>query len=59
MYFTLIMAFAILALIIAVPLGGQGAYALSLFIGDEIEFQPSSATGLCRVLLRSRFWSVC
>jgi len=38
MYFILIMAFAILALIIAVPLGGQGAYALSLFIGNKLNF---------------------
>jgi putative ABC transport system permease protein len=38
MYFTLILAFAILALIIAVPLGGQGAYALSLYIGSMLKF---------------------
>jgi putative ABC transport system permease protein len=38
MYFTLILAFAILALIIAVPLGGQGAYGLSLFIGNKLKF---------------------
>ena len=38
MYFTLIMAFAILALLIAVPLGGQGAYALSLFISSQLNF---------------------
>ena len=38
MYFTLILAFAILALLIAVPLGGQGAYALSLFISSKLNF---------------------
>jgi putative ABC transport system permease protein len=38
MYFTLILAFAILALVIAIPLGGQGAYALSLFIGTKLKF---------------------
>jgi putative ABC transport system permease protein len=38
MYFTLILAFAILALLIAVPLGGQGAYGLSLFIGSKLKF---------------------
>jgi putative ABC transport system permease protein len=38
MYLTLIMAFSILALIIAIPLGGQGAYGLALFIADELNF---------------------
>ena len=38
MYFTLILAFAILALLIAVPLGGQGAFALSLFIASKLNF---------------------
>jgi len=38
MYLTLIMAFGILALLIAVPLGGQGAYGLALFIAGEINF---------------------
>jgi putative ABC transport system permease protein len=38
MYLTLIMAFAILALMIAVPLGGQGAYGLALFIAGEMNF---------------------
>jgi putative ABC transport system permease protein len=38
MYFTLILAFAILALIVAVPLGGQGAYGLSLFMGSMLNF---------------------
>jgi putative ABC transport system permease protein len=38
MYLALIMAFAILALLIAVPLGGQGAYALALFIATKIRF---------------------
>ncbi len=38
MYLTLIMAFGVLALAIAVPLGGQGAYGLSLFISGELNF---------------------
>lgn len=38
MYLTLIMAFAILALMIAVPLGGQGAYGLAQFIASEMDF---------------------
>jgi putative ABC transport system permease protein len=38
MYLALIMAFAVLALLIAVPLGGQGAYALALFIATKIRF---------------------
>lgn len=38
MYITLIMAFGILALLIAVPLGGQGAYGLALFISGEMNF---------------------
>ncbi|HNN14804.1 MAG TPA: FtsX-like permease family protein, partial [Anaerolineales bacterium] len=38
MYLTLIMAFAALALLIAVPLGGQGAYGLAIFIADELNF---------------------
>lgn len=38
MYITLIMIFAALALLIAVPLGGQGAYGLALFIADELNF---------------------
>ena len=38
MYLTLIMAFAIMALLIAVPLGGQGAYGLSLFIATKLNF---------------------
>jgi putative ABC transport system permease protein len=38
MYFTLIMAFAILALLIAVPLGGVGAYQLSSFIAETLRF---------------------
>jgi putative ABC transport system permease protein len=39
MYFTLIMAFAILALLIAVPLGGIGAYRLSSFIAETLRFK--------------------
>jgi putative ABC transport system permease protein len=38
MYFTLIMAFGVLALLIAVPLGGQGAYGLSLFVASTLRF---------------------
>ena len=38
MYITLIMSFGILALLIAVPLGGQGAYGLALFISSEMNF---------------------
>ncbi len=39
MYLVLILCFAALALLIAVPLGGQGAYALALFIGDKLNFR--------------------
>jgi putative ABC transport system permease protein len=38
MYVTLILAFGILALLIAVPLGGQGAYGLAFFIASEMNF---------------------
>ncbi len=38
MYITLILAFGVIALLIAVPLGGQGAYALSAFIASKINF---------------------
>jgi putative ABC transport system permease protein len=38
MYLALILAFGVLALLIAVPLGGQGAYGLSLFIASELNF---------------------
>lgn len=38
MYLALIMAFSVLALLIAVPLGGQGAYGLALFIANELKF---------------------
>ena len=38
MYIVLIMAFGVIALLIAVPLGGQGAYALSAFIANKINF---------------------
>lgn len=38
MYLTLIMAFGVLALLIAIPLGGQGAYGLALFISGEMNF---------------------
>jgi putative ABC transport system permease protein len=38
MYIILILAFSVVALLIAVPLGGQGAYALSAFIANKINF---------------------
>jgi putative ABC transport system permease protein len=38
MYLTLIMAFGVLALAIAIPLGGQGAYGLARFIAGELNF---------------------
>ncbi len=38
MYFALILAFSLIALVIAVPLGGQGAYALSAFIAQKVNF---------------------
>jgi putative ABC transport system permease protein len=38
MYLVLILSFGVLALLIAVPLGGQGAYGLSLFIADKMGF---------------------
>jgi len=38
MYIALIMAFGVIALLIAVPLGGQGAFALSAYIADKMNF---------------------
>lgn len=38
MYLVLILVFGFLALLIAVPLGGQGAYWLSEFIADKLGF---------------------
>jgi putative ABC transport system permease protein len=38
MYIVLILAFGVIALLIAVPLGGQGAYALSAFIAKKLNF---------------------
>ncbi len=38
MYLAMIMAFGVLALLIAVPLGGQGAYGLALYIAGELNF---------------------
>jgi putative ABC transport system permease protein len=38
MYLMLIMSFGVLALLIAIPLGGQGAYGLALFISGEMNF---------------------
>ncbi|NOY99538.1 MAG: ABC transporter permease [Chloroflexi bacterium] len=38
MYLALILSFSALALLIAVPLGGQGAYALARYTADEMSF---------------------
>ncbi|MHB8087547.1 MAG: ABC transporter permease, partial [Anaerolineaceae bacterium] len=38
MYMVLILSFCLIALAIAVPLGGQGAYGLAAFIADQINF---------------------
>jgi putative ABC transport system permease protein len=38
MYLTLIMAFGLLALLIAIPLGGQGAFGLASYIANEMKF---------------------
>lgn len=38
MYLTLIIAFAVLALLLAVPAGGQGAYALASYMADQLNF---------------------
>ena len=38
MYLTLIMAFAVLSLLVAIPLGGWGAYGLAEFIADNLNF---------------------
>ena len=38
MYIVLILSFGVIALLIAVPLGGQGAYMLSDFIAGKINF---------------------
>ncbi len=38
MYITLIMSFGVIALVIAVPFGGIGAYALSEFIASTLSF---------------------
>lgn len=38
MYIVLIVAFGVIALLISVPIGGQGAYALSAFIADKLNF---------------------
>lgn len=39
MYLTLILSFGVLALLIAIPLGGRGAYELALFISTQLNFQ--------------------
>jgi len=38
MYLALIVSFGVLALLIAIPLGGQGAYGLAAFIAGELRF---------------------
>ncbi len=38
MYLALIISFGVLALLIAVPLGGQGAYGLAAFIAAQLRF---------------------
>ena len=38
MYLVLILAFSLLALVIAIPIGGQGAYGLASFIADKLGF---------------------
>ncbi len=38
MYLVLILAFSVLALLVAIPLGGQGAYGLALFLAGELHF---------------------
>ncbi len=38
MYLVLLLAFGLLALLIAIPAGGQGAYALAQYIADKIGF---------------------
>jgi len=38
MYLVLILAFGVLALLLAVPFGGIGAYQLSLYIADQLGF---------------------
>jgi putative ABC transport system permease protein len=39
MYIALILAFGLISLAISVPLGGQGAYALSVFVADKLNFK--------------------
>ena len=38
MYLVMLLVFGLLSLLIAVPAGGQGAYALSQFIADQMGF---------------------
>lgn len=38
MYLALIVSFGVLALLIAIPLGGQGAYGLAAFIASQLRF---------------------
>ncbi len=39
MYLVMLLVFGLLALMIAIPAGGQGAYALAQFIADEMGFR--------------------
>jgi putative ABC transport system permease protein len=39
MYIVLILSFGLIALVIAIPLGGQAAYALSTLIADQMNFR--------------------
>ena len=39
MYLVMLLVFGLLALVIAIPAGGQGAYALAQFIADEMGFR--------------------
>jgi len=39
MYIALILAFGLISLVISIPLGGQGAYALSAFVADKLNFK--------------------
>jgi len=38
MYMVLILFFGLIALLITVPLGAQAAYALSVFVGEKLNF---------------------
>jgi len=55
----------VIALLIAVPLGGQGAYGLAAFIADKLNFSllgyrivPLALSIQSSLDWRSRFWPV-